>query len=278
VHKPHKKVRFGITDVSILAFTPTFRKGLRGDNPTLTGFGQMAKTATRGRRRKSSAKSKGRAGGNALPWAIVGIMAVGAIATYDNWKSVKPMLATHAPAVLGETAAARPAASKDQMPKSTAPQQVALASPLTRPLPPASIPTQTVPAAEPAKAVPVSISPAASQTGTAAFGYCGQGEHINCVVDGGSFWYKGEKIIIADIVSPGLDAARCDGERKIAFAAKSRLLKLLNAGAFNMNAAGKASSAGAPRVVSRDGHSIGMQLINEGLARKPGNNGSAWCA
>jgi hypothetical protein len=32
-----------------------------------------------------------------LPWAIIGALAVGGIAVYDNWKSVKPMLAAHAP-------------------------------------------------------------------------------------------------------------------------------------------------------------------------------------
>jgi endonuclease YncB( thermonuclease family) len=32
----------------------------------------------------------------------------------------------------------------------------------------------------------------------------------------------------------------------------------------------------APRVVSRDGRSIGGQLVDEGLARKPGKG--AWCA
>lgn len=125
--------------------------------------------------------------------------------------------------------------------------------------------------------MPVSISPAQAQTGKAAFGYCGQGAHINCVADGGTFWYKGEKIVIADVVAPGIEAARCDNEKRLGFSAKLRLLNILNSGSFSMNPAGQPGKAGAPHVVSRDGRSIGVQMINEGLARKPGTNGP-WCA
>ena len=231
----------------------------------------MAKTATR--RRKTSSRSKAQ-GGSAIPWAIIGVLAVGGIAVYDNWKSVKPMLAsarTSAPALTHPTSTARAEPQRD-----TGPKQTASIASTSRVVPPAAVP---IPAKAPVaaeKPVPVSLSPAETQSAKAAFGYCGQGEHINCVADGGTFWYKGEKIVIADIVSPGIDAARCDGERRAGFAAKLRLLNLLNAGSFAMNAAGQPGKAGAPRVVSRDGRSIGSQLIGEGLARKPGSG--AWCA
>lgn len=231
----------------------------------------MAKTATR--RRKSSTRSKGRGGGSALPWAIIGAITVGGIAVYDNWKSVKPMLAAHAPA----PAATRPVTvAKSEPARDAGPKQTASISAVSRVLPPAAIPIPAKAPAAPEKAVPVSVSPAQTQAAKAAFGYCGQGEHINCVADGGTFWYKGEKIVIADIVSPGIDDARCDGERRIGFAAKLRLLNILNAGSFAMNPAGQPGKAGAPRVISRDGRSIGVQLIDEGLARKPGSG--AWCA
>jgi len=239
----------------------------------------MAKTATRGRRRAPArGKSKARSsGGGLLPWAVIGIAVIAGIAAYDNWKSIRPMLAGQPAALIRETADTRPVARKD-----TPPKQVALAAPTPKaapstaqPLPPASIPTPSV---QPVKASPSPASPAVPETGTAAFGYCGQGAHINCVGDGGVFWYKGEKIVIADMASPVVDQARCADERRVAFAAKSRLLALLNAGPFTMNAAGKGDPSGAPRVVSRDGRSFGGQLINEGLARKPGTAGGAWCA
>jgi endonuclease YncB( thermonuclease family) len=232
----------------------------------------MAKTTTR--RRKSSSRSKAKGNGSALSWAIVGAIAVGGIAIYDNWKSVKPMLAAHAPAV------ARPVSvTRSEPERESEPRQTASIAPIPRPVPPAPVPVP-IPskgAAVPEKAVPVSISPAQTESAKAAFGYCGQGEHINCVADGGTFWYKGERIVIADIVSPAIDTARCDGERRVGFAAKLKLLNILNAGSFSMNSAGQPGKAGAPHVISRDGRSIGLQLINEGLARKPGSSGG-WCA
>ncbi|MBX4962108.1 hypothetical protein [Rhizobium binae] len=227
----------------------------------------MAKTATRGRRKAPArGKSKARSsGGGLLPWAVIGIAAIGGIVAHDHWKSIQTLLASRSATATRETAEPRPVARRDVPPK-----QVALAAPTPKAGPVTAQPLP--PAVQPVKAVP-----AAAETGTAAFGYCGQGAHINCVGDGGVFWYKGEKIVIADMASPIVDRARCDDERRIAFAAKSRLLTLLNAGPFTMNAAGKTDTSGAPRVVSRDGRSFGAQLINEGLARKPGAGG-AWCA
>ncbi|MBY3118121.1 hypothetical protein [Rhizobium laguerreae] len=245
----------------------------------------MAKTATRGRRKAPArGKSKARSsGGGLLSWAVIGIAAIGGIVAHDHWKSIQPMLARQSTPITRDTAEPRPVVKKDVPPK-----QVALAAPTPKvpvpqwlpqpqpqPLPPAAIPTPMI---QPIKAVPSPASAAVSEARTVAFGYCGQGAHINCVGDGGVFWYKGEKIVIADMASPAVDRARCDAERRVAFAAKSRLLALLNAGPFTMNAVGKAESSGAPRVVSRDGRSFGAQLINEGLARKPGATGSAWCA
>ncbi|MFK0333228.1 hypothetical protein ACIQUB_19100 [Rhizobium sp. NPDC090275] len=237
----------------------------------------MAKTATR---RKTSTRSRAGArksgGGSPLPWVVVGALAFGGIAVYDNWKSVKPMLASHAPSASRPVSVAKNTRERDAVPR-----QTASIAPVSKIIPPAAvpIPSSKGPAserAEPVSISPASISPAQTQSAKAAFGYCGQGEHINCVADGSTFWYKGEKIVIADIVSPGIDNARCDGERKAGFAAKLRLLNLLNAGSFSMNAAGQPDKGAAPRVISRDGRSIGAQLVDEGLARKPGKG--AWCA
>jgi len=184
------------------------------------------------------------------------------------------MLATHAPASL----VSRPASvARSEPARDSNPRQTASIAAAPRLVPPAAVPIPAKAPAVPEKAIPVSISPAQAQTGKAAFGYCGQGEHINCVADGGTFWYKGEKIAIADVVSPGIETARCDNEKRLGFSAKLRLLNILNSGSFSMNPAGQPGKAGVPHVVSRDGRSIGVQMINEGLARKPGAN-DAWCA
>ncbi len=99
----------------------------------------MAKTATRRRKapakRKSSASSSG-----AMPWMVIGIAAVGAIAAYDNWKSIRPMLGKAPAAVISEAAEGKPQTSKE------APKQVAVAAPAVKPrqtndpVPPAAIP------------------------------------------------------------------------------------------------------------------------------------------
>lgn len=233
----------------------------------------MAKTATRGRRRKSSAKSRRGGQGGPLAWLFVGAVAVGGIALYDNWKSVRPMLASRVPDASVITAAIKPDVPKATVGNNASRQQTASQS--QRVLPPAAVP---VPAAQPVKLASAAGSPAFSENASGAFGYCGQGQHVNCVGDGGTFWYKGEKILIADVVIPDVGAARCADERRAGFAAKSRLLKLLNAGPFVMNAAGKAGGAGAPRVISRNGLSFGSQLMAEGLARKPAASPGGWCA
>jgi len=41
-----------------------------------------------------------------------------------------------------------------------------------------------------------------------AFSICGNGQRITCVVDGDAFWFRGEKIRIADIDMPELSPPR----------------------------------------------------------------------
>nr|MDX8317342.1 thermonuclease family protein [Agrobacterium rosae] len=49
-----------------------------------------------------------------------------------------------------------------------------------------------------ASAQPSSNASSASE----AFSICGSGQRITCVVDGDTFWFRGEKIRIADIDTP----------------------------------------------------------------------------
>ncbi|WP_371258877.1 hypothetical protein [Ensifer sp. ZNC0028] len=57
---------------------------------------------------------------------------------------------------------------------------------------------------------------------------------MNCVVDGDTFWSRGEKIRIADIGTPELEPPRCEADQ--GEAVKSRLLALLNGGKFSLSA------------------------------------------
>lgn len=55
----------------------------------------------------------------------------------------------------------------------------------------------------------------AEDTLSASFSICGEDRRMNCVVDGDTFWFKGEKIRIADIDTPELSppVARQNGSR-----------------------------------------------------------------
>ncbi|WP_409566414.1 thermonuclease family protein [Rhizobium leguminosarum] len=97
---------------------------------------------------------------------------------------------------------------------------------------------------------------------------CDGSHRANCVVDGDTFWFNGEKIRIADIDTPELSPPRCEAERIKGEAAKSRLLTLLNAGKFSLAAGFRDDDKYGRklRTVSRAGNSLGDALIKEGLA------------
>ncbi|WP_104825953.1 thermonuclease family protein [Rhizobium sp. NXC24] len=109
-----------------------------------------------------------------------------------------------------------------------------------------------------------------TDTSSAAFLMCGESVRTNCVVDGDTFWFKGEKIRIADIDTPELSLPRCEAERIKGEAAKARLLALLNAGKFSLSAGLRHEDKYGRklRTVTREGRSLGDRLIDEGLARR----------
>jgi len=114
---------------------------------------------------------------------------------------------------------------------------------------------------------------------SALFVLCGESRRTNCVVDGDTFWFGGEKIRIADIDTPELSPPRCEAERIKGEAAKSRLLTLLNAGQFSLSAGFRDEDKYGRklRTVSRSGHSLGDVLIEEGLARPWDGARHGWC-
>src|SRR3546814_100399 len=67
---------------------------------------------------------------------------------------------------------------------------------------------------------------------SAQFGFCHSGGGRNCVVDGDTFWFAGEKYRIADIDTPETHPPRCAEEARLGRAATDRLRVWLNAGAF----------------------------------------------
>jgi endonuclease YncB( thermonuclease family) len=114
---------------------------------------------------------------------------------------------------------------------------------------------------------------------TLSFNHCGVFARDNCVVDGDTFRFRGDKIRIADIDAPELSPPRCEREAELGNRAKHRLLELLNAGPFVLVARGQdVDQYGRKlRVVTRGGRSIGDTLVAEGLARTWTGRREPWC-
>ncbi len=114
---------------------------------------------------------------------------------------------------------------------------------------------------------------------TARFGFCHSGGGTNCVVDGDTFWFDGEKYRIADIDTPETHPARCAEEAALGRAATQRLQDWMNAGAFSLESAGRDTDRYGRklRIVTRGGASVGAVLIDEGLARPWEGRRRPWC-
>ena len=103
----------------------------------------------------------------------------------------------------------------------------------------------------------------------ARFGLCHSGGGTDCVVDGDTFRFAGEKYRIADIDTPETHPARCPQEAALGDAATQRLQAWLNQGAFSLESADRDTDRYGRklRIVTRGGASVGEALIGEGLAR-----------
>lgn len=114
-----------------------------------------------------------------------------------------------------------------------------------------------------------------------SFTLCGRGPRYNCVVDGDTFYFRGEKIRVADINTPETHSPDCEQEARLGEEARFRFLELLNSGpvAIVRRGARDIDRYGRQlRVVMRHGHSLGDDLIAEGLARRWSGRRGSWCA
>lgn len=121
---------------------------------------------------------------------------------------------------------------------------------------------------------------ASAQAGEAhSFAVCGTIRQT-CVVDGDTIWLEGVKIRIADIDTPEISSPQCDAEYERGFRARDRLVVLLNEGEFELRPIGNRDEdqyGRKLRVVTRDGRSLGDQLVGEGLARTWTGRREPWC-
>lgn len=114
---------------------------------------------------------------------------------------------------------------------------------------------------------------------SARFALCHSGGGTNCVVDGDTFWFAGDKIRIMDIDTPETHPARCASEQALGDQATDRLRDWLNAGPFSLESGDRDSDRYGRqlRIVTRDGKSVGDVLIAEGLARPWEGSRRPWC-
>lgn len=126
------------------------------------------------------------------------------------------------------------------------------------------------------------IRPAvAPATAVQHFPLCGSGKRINCVVDGDTFYFRGEKIRVADINTPEVSQPKCATEARLGAEATRRFQALLNAGPVEVRRAGARDEdryGRKLRTVHRNGRSLGDTLVAEGLAHPWRGRKEDWCA
>lgn len=118
------------------------------------------------------------------------------------------------------------------------------------------------------------------ETAQAQFNICTSAARINCVVDGDTIWFRGEKIRIADIDTPEISQPKCASEKALGQQATQRLLELLNAGPFQVVRSGsrdKDKYGRLLRIIQRNGQSLGTVLVDEGLAHAWDGRMHSWC-
>lgn len=131
----------------------------------------------------------------------------------------------------------------------------------------------------PKPADPISI--ATIDTLSAQFGLCDNGGGRNCVIDGDTIRFEGEKIRIVGLDTPETHPPSCAREAELGQKATLRMQELLNEGGFRLEATadGDRDRYGRLlRTVTRNGQSISDTLIAEGLAHSyNGGAKQSWC-
>lgn len=127
---------------------------------------------------------------------------------------------------------------------------------------------------------PAPVRTAVSLSVRRTFKVCSGAARITCIAGGDSFWLDGMRIRVADIDAPDVSEPKCAAEAELGARATRRLAELLNAGPFEL-ASGDGQDEDQHRrklrLVSRDGRSIGAQLVSEGLARARPGPREPWC-
>jgi endonuclease YncB( thermonuclease family) len=108
------------------------------------------------------------------------------------------------------------------------------------------------------------------------FPLCGSGKRVTCVVDGDTFWLKGEKIRPEGFDAPEMGAPKCRRKAPLADAAAAELARVLASGEVAIEAHGRSYDRVLARVTV-DGIDIAGPMIASGLARPYVPGSAPWC-
>ncbi|MDE2404426.1 MAG: thermonuclease family protein [Sphingomonadales bacterium] len=129
--------------------------------------------------------------------------------------------------------------------------------------------------------VPVRLAAGTDDRESARFTLCGGRWRADCVVDGDTIHYRGEKIRVADINAPEVSEPKCDHELDLGEKASDRLLELLNQGRFSLRPLPDRDEdvyGRKLRTITRGGRSLGEVLVAEGLAERWRGYRRDWCS
>ena len=118
----------------------------------------------------------------------------------------------------------------------------------------------------------------ASSKNAQRFGQCYNAGGPDCVMDGQSIYLGGQKLLIANMVAPKIQDAKCDEERTKGIDAAVHLADLLNSGKVTQGAAANGPDGQMRTEVAVDGHDVGVEMVDAGLARDPSAASVDWCA
>lgn len=108
------------------------------------------------------------------------------------------------------------------------------------------------------------------------FPMCGDAKRVTCVVDGDTFWLKGEKIRPEGFDAPEMGPPKCRKEAPLARASAAELARVLSSGEITIERHGTSFDRRLA-VVRVDGVDIAELMIASGLARPYVPGTPAWC-
>ena len=125
--------------------------------------------------------------------------------------------------------------------------------------------------------LPLLAAPFPSRAEDAGFMLCEALPHLTCVRSGDSFFLRGQLIELADVETPRRYASECQAATQLSWKSALRLRDLLNSAPFDLEGTEQGPDGAQLRLVTRDGKSLGAELVAEGLAKEKAAAAANWC-